>query len=855
MKRLLLFLAAAWWGLTAWGQGTNSDCPGFRNPSSFNTGSSYYYWTARVGERTYSFDNPNDTTTGYHIMSTCTSTADISGHANITNAALHSGSDYSIQNCGHTFFDANDSRFQIIGPSNAGIDQFTVAPGGGTGMPRIPPGYTHSVRLGDMRNTGQALTTDNLNQNTSKRGAEALFYTMYVTPLNSLLFINYAVVARRFSHTAYEAGEFLIRVVKQNADGTWPNAPINDSMWYKVSAPNFNGADLPLGWEVGAGDVNNWPCTYAYKPWAKVGISLTRYLYENIRIEMYTSDCIYNADPIYAYICGDFQPMSIDTSGCASAESNTITTLSAPRGLLSYQWFVATRGFELEIYNSFHMDTVSFRPVTEVLDSNTYSPTLSDFVVTEGPNTGDTIPQQTFMCVMTSALDPHKPINSRVYANVTNNKPTPYASAVSDCNLTVQLTDESVTYNENNIDNDSTRWIIYSDTLCTSVLDTLWGQQVSYRFPTDGYYKVSMRVKVMGRDCGASTTTVVRAVQAHPPTIELAEDIVCEDEQAEVRCTSQCHLHKEWHIGDSILRSSSTNPLDTIRWWPELGSTNITLTTTTADSLCPATANITLTALGNTTVTSDAPNSILCRGDSTLLTASGIAAPVWFSTPYDSLLGDGGGREAVYVSPQVTTTYMVQPSQSTRCLQNASAITIVVLPYPKPTIWTSRPNVDITNPTLTIEDRSPYSTSSRWLFSDGLTATGNHISHTFGTSTDSVTITLDACNEERCCADTTIALPVTVTTFWLPNTFTPGEANNNRFSYASTLDILTFELHIYNRSGLLVYHSTDLHPQWDGTDLSGNPCPQGAYVYHYAYTEATEPDRLHQGQGTVTLLR
>ncbi|MBR1549416.1 MAG: gliding motility-associated C-terminal domain-containing protein [Bacteroidales bacterium] len=855
MKQILLWTVATMLcGLTTWGQGLDPECPGFRNPTNFSTGSSYYYWTARVGERTYTPGNTSDTTTGYHIMSTCTSTPDITGHANIMSASLHSGSDNAITQCSHNFFDANDSRFQIIGPGNAGIDQFTVAPGSATGMPRIPPGYTHSVRLGDMRNTGQAQATGNISNSTGKRGAEALFYTMYVTPLNALLFINYAVVARRYSHTAYDAGEFLIRVVKQNADGSWPNAPINDSMWYKVSAPNFNGAELPMGWEVGAGDVNNWPCTYAYKPWAKVAISLTKYIYQNIRIEMYTSDCIYSADPIYAYICGDFQSMRIDTSGCANAESDAVTTLNAPSGMLSYQWFVATNGFEMDINNSYHMDSVPFRPVTGLLDSNTYSPTLADFVLTQGPDAGDTIPQQTFMCVMTSALDPHKPFTSKVYANVSNNKPIPYVSFVSDCNLSVQLSEESVIYNENSIDNDSTRWIIYSDTLCTTVLDTLWGQHVSYRFPTDGYYKVNMRVTVAGRDCGATTTVVVRALQEHPAAIELEEAIVCEGERAEVRCTSQCHLEKVWHIGDSTLRSSPGNPLDTIRWWPQLGSTYITLTTTT-DSLCPATSDITLTALGNTTVTSDADGSILCLGDSTLLSASGISQPLWFSNPYDSLLADGGGREQVYVSPQVTTTYMVQPSQQTRCLQNASAITIVVLPYPEPTIWTSRPVLDLTDPTLTLEDRSPYSTSSHWLFSDGLTATGNHITHTFGTSSDSVSITLNACNEERCCADTTVSLPVTVTTFWLPNTFTPGEAINNRFSYVSTLDIITFELHIYNRNGLLVYHSTDLQPQWDGNDQHGTPCPQGAYVYHYSYTEATEPDRLHQGQGTLTLLR
>ena len=44
------------------------------------------------------------------------------------------------------------------------------------------------------------------------------------------------------------------------------------------------------------------------------------------------------------------------SSGCASAESNVITTLTAPPGLLTYQWFVAARGYEMDINNTYHMD-------------------------------------------------------------------------------------------------------------------------------------------------------------------------------------------------------------------------------------------------------------------------------------------------------------------------------------------------------------------------------------------------------------------------------------------------------------------------------------------------------------------
>lgn len=858
MKRVIIFALLGLVGqIGVWGQ-PSVDCPGWKNTTSFNTGNPSYKWTARVGERTYNSSNHNDTTTGYHVMSTCVSTPDIIGHANITSSTYNSGSDMYVQQCGHTFFDANDSRFQIITNANAGIDQFTVAPNGGTGMPRICPGYTTSVRLGDMRNTGNAInlaTDPTASAVTQKRGAEALFYTMMVTPMNALLFINYAVVARRYSHSAYDAGEFLIRVVKQNDDGTWPNEPINDSLWYKVSAPTFTGSEMPLGWEVGAGNVNNWPCTYAYKPWSKVAISLNRYLYDNVRIEMYTSDCIYSADPIYAYIAGDYQPMKITSSGCADERSDAIDTLRAPEGLTQYRWYAATMGPEEDIYNGEYMDGVHFRVLTQPSDNNFYMPTVADFVLTEGPNAGDTVSTQTFMCTMVSALDPHKPFTSKIYANLENSKPTAVIGMSTDCNLGVQLTDESYTFASDQIDPDSTRWIIYGDSIGSVVLDTLWGRNANYQFPTDGYYLVSMRTMIYGKSCSSVRDRVCRALQGHEVPIALEESVLCEGETARAWSVGGEGFGKVWSLDDSVIfRSDATHPYDTISFIPVAGNHIVSLTTTT-DGQCPASTAIALKVIGNSTITSNVDASLICRGDSVTLSALGIEAPRWVSVPFDSSLVGKEYENVVTVAPQVTTTYTVQPTGDSRCLQNASDITILVLQYPVPTIWTSRVALELTNPSLHIEDRSPNSTSSQWRFSDGYTDEGPSIDHYFGTSDDSVWIALHACNEMRCCADTTVWLPVQVNAMWIPNTFTPNLETNNRFTFFTTLGITYYEIWIYNRQGLLVYHGDDINQPWDGKDMNGNPCPQGAYVYHYAYSCTQDPERRHIGDGTVTLLR
>ena len=86
---------------------------------------------------------------------------------------------------------------------------------------------------------------------------------------------------------------------------------------------------------------------------------------------------------------------------------------------------------------------------------------------------------------------------------------------------------------------------------------------------------------------------------------------------------------------------------------------------------------------------------------------------------------------------------------------------------------------------------------------------------------------------------------------WFPNVFTPHAESNNRFVIQTSLPIETFELTIYNRMGLLVWHSEDINQTWDGT-RNGVPMPQGAYTYHW---RLKSNNRIRTGIGTVTLLR
>ena len=885
MKRLALLLLAALLSVPLAAQ--SDPCPGFRNTTNFNTGSTQCFWSARVGERVYTSQD-SDTTTGYYVMSTCAdpNAPAITGHANITSPSHNSGTDRDSIGAGagggihccqyENLWDANGRRFQIITQANAGIDQLTVNPSvPGSGMPRIPPGYTSSIRLGDPRSSGHASQSHSWSTGTNK-GAEALFYTMRVTAQNALLFVNYAVVGRCYNHQTYQAGEFLIRVVKQNPDGTWPNQPINDSLWFKVSAPPIQGANPVQPWLNGrpGSTCSATTCAYVYKPWAKVAINLNNYMYQNVRVEMYTSDCIYDWDPLYAYIAGDYSPMLLRTSGCPDPRSSVIDTIKAPADMISYQWFVSTGGAEEpdQFYNQSHMDSVHFRQVYPTTTGQTttdslFTPTIQHFIVTEGPNAGDTVTEKTFLCIMTSAMDPNKPFQSKLYANVTNTRPLVHHRYTALCDGTVKFQNASTTFGFSRVAEDLTTWEIFTDQACTNQLATVVGDSAQYQFSQPGNYTVRLTCHsyIVSNEgdssfCSASETFGVRALGSPQPALSLNKHILCDEERLFGRAINAADPttplsyfnHLEWTVGDSLFTDSD---VDTILLTLPYGNHAVVLTATNADG-CSTTVTDTVHVYGAPTVSMAATVGSICVGDTVILHAEGNARYVWSSTPNDSSLASQQGQSTIYVTPRTTTVYTLEPVQENPCSTEGANILVEVVQTPVPQIWFNATSVGIDNPTVNMTDISNDRARTEWHFSDGLSDEGVSVSHTcLALDADSVTIRMTTCNRLECCADTIISLPVHDESIWFPSIFTPGSNDeNDHFRIMATFPLLQFEFYVYDRQGRLVYTSTDPEAGWDGRDLRGQPCPQGAYVYYYRYS-ILGIDDYYPGAGTVTLIR
>ena len=240
----------------------------------------------------------------------------------------------------------------------------------------------------------------------------------------------------------------------------------------------------------------------------------------------------------------------------------------------------------------------------------------------------------------------------------------------------------------------------------------------------------------------------------------------------------------------------------------------------------------------------------LCPGDSATLTASGVHYAWWTASPPDTCLTSQQGMTSVTVSPSQTTAYSLCAYAGGAAL---ATVTIGVEAPPTLCVSMSRPFIDFDFPVVVFDDCSEGSSHSTWSFSDSVVIEKASARRQFHHPLpDSVEVTLQSCNRWNCCTDTTFSVPSLIRSVWFPNVFTPGEESNNRFGITASFEIKEFELYIYNRQGLLIYHTDDPAALWDGT-LGGRPCPQGAYVYRWHVRDAV--DYYKSGTGTITLLR
>lgn len=114
----------------------------------------------------------------------------------------------------------------------------------------------------------------------------------------------------------------------------------------------------------------------------------------------------------------------------------------------------------------------------------------------------------------------------------------------------------------------------------------------------------------------------------------------------------------------------------------------------------------------------------------------------------------------------------------------------------------------------------------------------------------------DGCAQRFTYSDTvSLLLPdVGIADAFFPNAIIFGDPRLGSFcpQYVSPL-VAGYHLAIYDRRGERLFATDDLRACWDGTARSGQPLPQGTYIYHARCRHADGSERIYQG--TVLLIK
>ena len=191
---------------------------------------------------------------------------------------------------------------------------------------------------------------------------------------------------------------------------------------------------------------------------------------------------------------------------------------------------------------------------------------------------------------------------------------------------------------------------------------------------------------------------------------------------------------------------------------------------------------------------------------------------------------------------------------------------IIVYPKPFPAFYWGPTTADIIGPTIQFYNQSIGASgihAYNWNFGDIYT-TADSLNHSkilnpIHKYNDQVpydyTATLVVENSYGCIDSVKEIIVIhDAVTFYIPNAFSPnGDSKNEGFKGTGIgINSATYQMWIYDRWGLMIFHSTGLESSWDGHVHDG-PAEQDVYVWKVSFED--DMTRFHNYNGTVTLIK
>lgn len=201
-------------------------------------------------------------------------------------------------------------------------------------------------------------------------------------------------------------------------------------------------------------------------------------------------------------------------------------------------------------------------------------------------------------------------------------------------------------------------------------------------------------------------------------------------------------------------------------------------------------------------------------------------------------------------------TYSVglQVTNTEGCSDNVLLKDVIkVLPGPVARFSTESEYANVIKPEFTFINLSQGAIGYNWNFGDNTFSTDFHATHTYkDTGVYNVWLIVE---NSFGCVDTTVS-PVTVEpffTFYVPNAFTPNGDGVNDFFRGLGTYMTGYEMWIYDRWGLIVYHTDDYSKPWDGKGKYDNVAQNDVYEYIIVVKDSKRKE--HKYIGHVSLVR